>query len=99
MVGTKAQQSQIISEFHESNWAGHTGTWATFNQIKQKYWWKGMYKDVAQYIEMRKVSMYSAVRHRDKLHPTFSPTMNFKWMVDIITIPTGAGQQKYLVLA
>jgi hypothetical protein len=51
VVGTKAQQRQIIFEFHESNWAGRRGTWATFNKIKQKYWWKGMYKDVAQYTE------------------------------------------------
>jgi hypothetical protein len=58
-----------------------------------------MYKDVAQYIEMRKVLMYSVVRHQDELHPTFSPVINFKWMIDIIIIPTWAGQQKYLVLA
>ena len=43
--------------------------------------------------------MYSGIRHRDELHPTFSPTINLKWMVDIVSMPTGIGQRKYLVLA
>ena len=37
-VRTKEQRNQIISEFYESDWAGHRGTWATFAKIKQKYW-------------------------------------------------------------
>ena len=46
-----------------------------------------------------KCQIYSGVRHRDELHPTFSLTINFKWMVDIVAMPTGMGQKKYLVLA
>ena len=49
VVGTKEQRNRIISEFHESDLAGHQGTWATFAKIKQKYWWKNMYKDVAEF--------------------------------------------------
>ena len=59
-----------------------------------------MYKDVAEFTEScEKCQVYSGVRHRDELHPTFSPTINFKWMVDIVAMPTGIGQKKYLVLA
>ena len=79
---------------------GHRGTWATFVKIKQKYWWKNMYKDIAEFTEScEKCQIYSGVRHRDELHPTFSPTINFKWMVDIVAMRTGIGQKKYLVLA
>ena len=35
-----------MSEFHESPWAGHRGTWETFEKLKEKYWWLSMYKDV-----------------------------------------------------
>ena len=59
-----------------------------------------MYKDIAEFTEScEKCQVYSGVRHRDELHLTFSPTINFKWMVDIVAMPTGIGQKKFLVLA
>jgi hypothetical protein len=39
------------------------------------------------------------VRHRDELHPTYLPTVHFKWMVDLVMMPLGVGQMRYLVLA
>ena len=56
VVGTKAQRNRIMSEFHQSDWAGHRGTWATFVKIKRKYWWKNMYKDIAEFTESCDVS-------------------------------------------
>ena len=100
VVGTVAQRQQIMADFHESEWAGHRGIWATFSKIKEKYWWRGMYKDIARYVETcNKCQQYSGIRHRDPLHPTFSPTIHFKWMVDLVAMPTGVGQMKYLALA
>ena len=59
-----------------------------------------MYKDVVEITEScEKCQVYSGVQHRDEFHLTFSLTINFKWMVDIVTMPTGIGQKKYLVLA
>ena len=49
--------------------------------------------------DLRKLSMHSIVRHRDELHPTYPPTIHFKWMVDLVTMPMGIGQMRYLVLA
>jgi hypothetical protein len=42
------QRQQIMADFHESEWAGHRGIWATFSNIKEKYWWQGMYKDIVR---------------------------------------------------
>ena len=39
-------QRKLMSEFHESPWFGHRGTWATFEKLKEKYWWPSMYKRV-----------------------------------------------------
>ena len=59
-----------------------------------------MYKDVAEFTgSCEKCQVYFGVRHRDELHLTFSPTIKFEWMVDIVVMPTGIGQMKYLVLA
>ena len=50
-----------------------------------------MYKDVTEFTgSYEKCQVYSEVRHRDKLHPTFSPTINFKWMVDIVAMHVGS---------
>ena len=51
VVCDKETQQQVLKEFHESLWAGHRGVWATFAKIKDRYWWKGMYKDVVQFVE------------------------------------------------
>jgi hypothetical protein len=49
VVGTDEQRRRIMSEYHESDWAGHRGTWATFAKIKQRYWWKNIYRDIAEF--------------------------------------------------
>jgi hypothetical protein len=94
------EQQRLIREFHDTAWAGHRGVWATFAKLKEKYWWPGFYKDVATYVETCKdCQIYSNVRHRDELHPTYPLAMHYKWMVDIVTMPMGQSQMKYLVLA
>ena len=39
-------QSVLILEFHESPWFEYQGMWPTFEKLKERYWWLGMYKDV-----------------------------------------------------
>ena len=80
----------------DSPWAGHRGTWATFEKIKGKFWWPGLYRDVHRFVTTcESCQMHSVVRHRDELHPT----VHFKWMVDLVTMPMGVGQIRYSVLA
>jgi len=43
--------------------------------------------------------MYSNVRHHDGLHPTYPLSMHYKWVVDLVTMPLGLWQMRYLVLA
>ena len=43
--------------------------------------------------------MHSIVRHRDKLHLTYPLTVHFKWRVDLVMMPMGIGQMRYVVLA
>lgn len=93
-------QGRIIKEFHEGWWAGHRGVWATFAKVKERYWWKGIYKDVADFVgSCETCQVYSSIRHRDELHPTYPLTMHYKWVVDLVAMPMGIGQKKYLVLA
>jgi transposase InsO family protein len=100
VVRKLADQRKRMSEFHESAWAGYRGMWATFENLKEKYWWPGIYKDVAAYVETcKECQMFSNVRRRDEVHPTYLLAMHDKWMVDIVIMPMGGWQMKYLVLA
>jgi transposase InsO family protein len=100
VVVKKEDQMALMIEFHESAWAGHRGTWATFEKMKEKYWWPSMYKDVLHFVSTCETcQVHSNIRHRDELRPTYPPTIHFKWMVDLVSMPMGVGQMKYLVLA
>ena len=43
--------------------------------------------------------MYSNIRHRDGLQPTYSLSLHYKWVVDIVMMLVGVWQMRYLVLA
>ena len=51
VVSDHATQQQVIKDLHESLWAGHRGVWATFEKVKERYWWRGMYKDVSKFVK------------------------------------------------
>ena len=68
--------------------------------MKERYWWKGIYKDVADFVgSCETCQLYSSIRHRDGLHPTYPLAIHYKWVVDLVAMPLGLGQKKYLVLA
>ena len=99
MVAKKEEEEELLAAYHESPWAGHRGTWATFEKLKGKYWWPRLYQDVHRFMTTcESCQVHSVVRHRDELHPTYPPTVHFKWMVDLVTMPMGVGQMRYLVL-
>ena len=90
----------LLSEFHESPWSGHRGTWDTFRKLKEKYWWMGMYHDAHNFVATyESYQIHSAIRPRDEWHPTYPRTVHFEWMVDLVLMPMGVGQMRYLVLA
>ena len=81
-----------MSAYHENPWAGHRGTWAMFEKLKEKYWWSGMYRDAHWFVTTyESCQMHSMIRHRDELHPTNPTTVHFKWMVDLVTMQMGIG--------
>ena len=41
---------EVDGEFHANSWFGHRRTWVTFEKLKEKYWWRGMYGDVVTLI-------------------------------------------------
>jgi Integrase zinc binding domain/RNase H-like domain found in reverse transcriptase/Reverse transcriptase (RNA-dependent DNA polymerase) len=100
VVGDLESKNQILKEFHDTLWAGHRGIWATYNKIKERYWWKGLYKDVEEFVaSCTECQLQSKVRYRDELHPTYPLAMHFQWVIDLVAMPSGLWGMKYLVLA
>ena len=59
-----------------------------------------MYKEVKEYVETCKICQYfSEIRHRDGHHPTFPVAMHYQWSLDLVMMPKGMWQMKYMVLA
>ena len=100
VVGDSVTKTQVLKEFHDTLWAGHRGIWATYTKVKERYWWKGLYKDVEEFVSSCvECQLQSKIRHRDELHPTYPLAIHFQWMIDLVAMPNAMWGMKYLVLA
>ena len=93
VVTRREEHMALLSEYHKSPWSEHHGTWATFEKLKENYWWPGMYRDAHHFVTTcESCQIHSASQHRDELHPTYPSTVHFKWMVDLVTMSVGVVQ-------
>ena len=100
MVDDSETKTQVLKEFHDALWAGHRGVWATYTKIKERYWWKGLYKDVEEFVaSCLTCRLQSKIRYKDELHPTYPPSIHFQWVIDLVIMPPGIWGMRYLVLA
>ena len=100
VVDTEGEKLQILQQSHDSDMAGHKGVQATYEKVRALYWWRSVYKDVRQYVETCEIcQLYSKVRYRDELHPTYPLHLHYQWSLDIVHMPRGVRGAKYLVLA
>jgi hypothetical protein len=101
VVAKKEEQEELLAAYHESPWAGHDGTaWATFEKLKGKVLVAGTVPRRALVRDdLRKLSNALHSPTSGRAPPDLPPTVHFKWMVDLVTMPMGVGQMRYLVLA
>ncbi|KAL3687990.1 hypothetical protein R1sor_014299 [Riccia sorocarpa] len=100
VVDDQETKEKVLKEFHDTLWAGHRGIWATYMKIKERYWWKGLYQDAAEFVgSCVECQMQSKIRHRNGLRPTYPLSMHFQWVLDLVIMPVGMWRMRYLVLA
>jgi hypothetical protein len=46
----KALLEQIMKEAHDSRYSIHPGSTKMFKDLKARYWWKDMRRDIAHYV-------------------------------------------------
>ncbi|PWO23152.1 Rho guanyl nucleotide exchange factor, partial [Pyrenophora tritici-repentis] len=79
-------QAALIQEIHER--LGHKGIQTTFGAVCQRYWWDGMYRQVAKQLGPCKVCQtMRGTRKEAELNSTYSRAMWSWWTVDITHMP------------
>lgn len=93
-----ADQQRVIRELHDES--GHRGRVGTQKKISQRFWWQGLSKQVEDYVRScEQCQLRATARYPDELHPTFGTSLFEKVCVDIVHMPKGTDQKRYLVLA
>ena len=52
MPENKAIREAILREAHESAYSIHPGSTKMYLDLKEKYWWYGLKRDVAEYVAL-----------------------------------------------
>jgi len=90
-------QAALIQEIHEQ--LGHKGIQTTFGATNERYWWKGMYRQIAGQLGPCETCQRMRGRRKEaELSTTYSRTLWTWWTVDITHMPKVRGK-KYLIVA
>ena len=86
VVDGKADRNQIILQLHDEG--GHRGREGTYRRLADRYYWYGMFSDVSNYIKTCEAcQMRAPGREEEALHPSWTPTLDRKWAIDIVKMP------------
>ena len=97
VVGLWDQKLEIMKEVHDE--IGHRGRGATFEQVKRRYQWKGMFADIDDWVKScEECQKRTQIRYEEGLHPTWSVLVWDKIGVDIVYMPV-SNEGSFLVLA
>jgi hypothetical protein len=80
----------ILKEAHDSNYSIHPGSTKMYQNLKQKYWWYGLKRDVAAHVAMCDACQRVKAKHlrpAGLLHPMMIP--EWKWEEIGMDITTG----------
>lgn len=90
-------QSQIIKSLHDD--AGHRRREATYQRLRDRYFWEGMYTHTRKYCETcTECQLRESLRQHEELTPTYTDHRWQKVGLDIVHMPKNKGK-KYLVMA
>ena len=91
------QQKRIVEELHDES--GHRGKKGTYEKVSLRYWWKGLYRDVENWVKTcRECQMRASVRATEELHPTLHNTLWSKVGLDVVYMPKDAGFSKIVAM-
>ena len=98
VIGKEDLRDEVLQELHDNQ--GHRGREATYALASRRYQWKGMYDDVAKYVQScEECQRRKRIRYEEPLHPTWSATVWEKVGIDVVFMPTSIEGYEYIVFA
>ena len=82
-------KKEIMEEAHSSAYAMHPGSTKMYHTLREHYWWKGMKKEIADFVSRCLTCQQVKVEHqkpKGKIQPLPIPV--WKWIVDRLTKST-----------
>lgn len=104
VIHDKHEQQRLIKFYHENNiFGGHCGTKRLQKQLHSKFYWKGMSKQIAQYVKKCNECQLNKPKAKiiEPLKITETPQKPFDIIViDLVgPLPTTENNNKYIVTA
>ena len=97
MVWDKAQQDEIMREMHDKG--GLRGTKGTYTKVALRYWWKGLYRDIDNWLKTCRECQFRAPnRTVEELHPTLENASWSKVGLYVVYMPKDAGFSKIVAI-
>ena len=55
VIQSSDEQMRILEMCHSDPTSGHFGVKKTFNQVRERFYWKGMFKDAEELVRLHKL--------------------------------------------
>ena len=96
LVVPTSMRQKVMASCYDAPTKGHPGVYKMTELVKQRYWWKGMGKDIENYVKSCSVCQLMKSDHRKKVGPLRPiPIPTRKWeqiTTDLVTdLPPSAG--------
>ncbi|OMJ16874.1 Retrovirus-related Pol polyprotein from transposon [Smittium culicis] len=93
-------RDRVLHEIHGGLGGGHKGRDSTFAKLNVRYYWPGMYSDVEKFVKScESCQKRSRGKVKEPYYPTWESDVFKKIGVDLVLMPTGKLDMKYLVVA
>jgi len=91
----------LLYMFHDSEISAHFSIQTTYEKIKQRYWWKGMRKDIEEYIKTcDRCQRRGKPSGKHELHPIKVKYPFYQIGIDVVgPLPETPQGNKYIVVA
>jgi len=96
---TEGETRIVLAEYHAGAIRGHFGRDIMIKQIREKYWWPTLWRDVANFIRMCDLCQrYGPKERHNELHP-YHPICPFEFVfIDfVISLPMTPKRNRHLI--
>jgi hypothetical protein len=95
---TSEQKKKVLESLHDDS--GHKDVVIVYKLVSERYYWKGMYKDVKIYCDTcHECQARSRQRMNEPIRPWAPRTLDAIWFVDVVNMTEEEGGYKYVIMA